>query len=115
MWRVQTLLLVDATRADHLPWWLSPVWAIVSHALPLPSVQLDSLCPRRDASRQHEARIVGQLLTLMDGAAALNPPQQQQQQQHGHQPQHQTPGHIVVIGASSRPNAIDPALRRPGR
>lgn len=33
--------------------------------------ELDALCPRRSASRPHEARIAAQLLTLLDGAAAL--------------------------------------------
>ena len=42
-----------------------------------------------------EKRIVSQLLTLMDGLEAR--------------------GKLVVIGATNRPNAIDPALRRPGR
>jgi transitional endoplasmic reticulum ATPase len=41
-----------------------------------------------------EKRIVSQLLTLMDGLMAR--------------------GKVVVIGATNRPNAIDPALRRPG-
>lgn len=35
------------------------------------SLQVDALCPRRDASRQLESRVVAQLLTLMDGGAAL--------------------------------------------
>jgi len=42
-----------------------------------------------------ERRVVAQLLSLMDGMAAR--------------------GNIIVIGATNRPNAIDPALRRPGR
>ena len=32
--------------------------------------EVDALCPRRDSQHQHEARIVAQLLTLMDGAAS---------------------------------------------
>ena len=75
-------------------------------------VQLDSLCPRRDGARQHEARIVGQLLTLLDGTATLNPAPRQQP---GQQQQGRRAGHILVVGATSRPNAVDPALRRPGR
>ena len=31
--------------------------------------EVDALCPRRDAQHQHEARVVAQLLTLMDGAS----------------------------------------------
>ena len=44
---------------------------------------------------EFEKRIVSQLLTLMDGLHSR--------------------GEIIVIGATNRPNAIDPALRRPGR
>ncbi|KAJ2337445.1 AAA+-type ATPase [Coemansia sp. RSA 2681] len=61
--------------------------------------EIDALCPRRDSSDGGEAekRIVATLLTLMDGVA-------------------DRPGDgVVVIGATNRPNAIDPALRRPGR
>ena len=32
--------------------------------------ELESLAPRRDANRPHEARVVAQLLTLLDGAAS---------------------------------------------
>ena len=32
--------------------------------------EVDALCPRRDSQHQHEARIVAQLLTLMDGASS---------------------------------------------
>lgn len=71
--------------------------------------QLDTLCPRREGGSQHEARIVGQLLTLLDGTAALNGPAA------APHASKQAPGHILVVGATSRPNAIDPALRRAGR
>jgi transitional endoplasmic reticulum ATPase len=58
--------------------------------------ELDSITPKReDVSGEVEKRIVSQLLTLMDGINSR--------------------GKIIVIGASNRPNAIDPALRRPGR
>ncbi len=44
---------------------------------PLPRLlQADALCPRRDGTRPHEARVVAQLLTLLDGADAR--PRQQQ-------------------------------------
>ena len=58
--------------------------------------EIDSIAPKRDeVSGDVEKRIVSQLLTLMDGL--------------------KTRGKVVVIAATNRPNAIDPALRRPGR
>lgn len=58
--------------------------------------ELDSIAPKReDVSGEVERRVVSQLLTLMDGINSR--------------------GKIIIIGASNRPNAIDPALRRPGR
>ncbi len=58
--------------------------------------EIDSIAPKRDeVTGEVERRIVAQLLSLMDG---LNPR-----------------GKVVVIGATNRPNSLDPALRRPGR
>jgi len=58
--------------------------------------EIDSIAPKREnVSGEVERRIVAQLLTLMDG---LEPRQ-----------------NIVVIGATNRRDAIDEALRRPGR
>ncbi len=58
--------------------------------------ELDSIAPKREeVSGDVEKRIVSQLLTLMDGIKSR--------------------GKLVVIGATNRQNAIDPALRRPGR
>src|SRR5687768_6823014 len=58
--------------------------------------EIDSIAPKRDeVSGDVEKRIVSQLLSLMDGLKAR--------------------GKVVVIAATNRPNAIDPALRRPGR
>ncbi len=58
--------------------------------------ELDALAPRRaETGGEVERRIVGQLLALMDGLASR--------------------GQIVLIGATNQPNALDPALRRPGR
>ncbi|MBT6690280.1 CDC48 family AAA ATPase [archaeon] len=58
--------------------------------------EIDSLAPKReDTGGEVERRVVSQLLTMMDGL--------------------QDRGKVVVIGATNRPNAIDPALRRPGR
>ena len=58
--------------------------------------EIDAIAPKREeVTGEVEKRVVSQLLTLMDG---LEPR-----------------GQIVVIGATNRPNAIDPALRRGGR
>jgi transitional endoplasmic reticulum ATPase len=58
--------------------------------------ELDSIAPKREeVSGEVERRIVAQLLSLMDGLTSR--------------------GKVVVIGATNRINAIDPALRRPGR
>ncbi|HVB72892.1 MAG TPA: CDC48 family AAA ATPase [Ktedonobacteraceae bacterium] len=58
--------------------------------------ELDALAPRRtETGGEVERRIVGQLLALMDGMASR--------------------GQVVLIGATNQPNALDPAMRRPGR
>ncbi|MDA4127182.1 MAG: CDC48 family AAA ATPase [Thaumarchaeota archaeon] len=58
--------------------------------------EIDSIAPKREeVSGELEKRIVSQLLSLMDGLESR--------------------GKIVVIGATNRPDALDPALRRPGR
>jgi SpoVK/Ycf46/Vps4 family AAA+-type ATPase len=71
--------------------------------------EVDSLCPRRGSgSNQHQARVVAQLLTLLDGAAAVDGGAADAAGR-GQQ------GRLVVVAATNRPNALDPALRRPGR
>jgi transitional endoplasmic reticulum ATPase len=58
--------------------------------------ELDSLAPKREeVTGEVERRMVAQLCTLMDGL--------------------KTRGKVIVIGATNRPNALDPAIRRPGR
>merc|ERR1712032_1733418 len=58
--------------------------------------EIDSIAPKREKTQgEVERRIVSQLLTLMDGLKAR--------------------AHVVVIGATNRPNSIDGALRRFGR
>jgi transitional endoplasmic reticulum ATPase len=58
--------------------------------------EIDSIAPKRDeVTGETERRVVAQLLALMDGLESR--------------------GKVVVIGATNRPNAIDAALRRPGR
>ncbi|GAA5819042.1 MAG: CDC48 family AAA ATPase [Methanobrevibacter sp. CfCl-M3] len=58
--------------------------------------ELDAIAPKREETQgEVERRTVAQLLTLMDGL--------------------KTRGQVVVIGATNRPDSLDPALRRPGR
>ncbi|MDQ2685408.1 MAG: AAA family ATPase, partial [Thermoproteota archaeon] len=58
--------------------------------------EIDSIAPKREeVTGEVERRIVAQLLSLMDGMTSR--------------------GKVVVIAATNRINAIDPALRRPGR
>jgi len=58
--------------------------------------ELDSIASKREeAVGEVERRVVSQILTMMDGLKSR--------------------GKVIVIGATNRPNAIDPALRRPGR
>jgi transitional endoplasmic reticulum ATPase len=69
--------------------------------------ELDVLCPARAHASLHESRTVAQLLTLMDGARARGGG--------GGEGTEQEEGAVIVVAATNRPNAIDPALRRPGR
>jgi transitional endoplasmic reticulum ATPase len=60
--------------------------------------EIDAIAPKREemsGDRQVERRVVAQLLALMDGL--------------------QSRGQVIVIAATNIPNALDPALRRPGR
>jgi transitional endoplasmic reticulum ATPase len=58
--------------------------------------ELDAIAPKREeVTGEVERRVVAQLLALMDGLAGR--------------------GNVIVIGATNRVNALDPALRRPGR
>jgi transitional endoplasmic reticulum ATPase len=58
--------------------------------------EIDSIAPKREeVTGEVERRVVAQMLALMDGM--------------------ETRGKVVVIGATNRPDSIDPALRRPGR
>lgn len=58
--------------------------------------ELDAIAPNRENTQgEAERRTVAQLLTLMDGLKSR--------------------GQVVIIGATNRPDSIDPALRRPGR
>jgi len=58
--------------------------------------EIDAIAPKRDeVIGEVERRVVAQLLTLMDGLESR--------------------GNVIVVGATNRPAALDPALRRPGR
>ncbi|MEO7003579.1 MAG: AAA family ATPase, partial [Ktedonobacterales bacterium] len=58
--------------------------------------EIDAIAPKRsEVFGEVEKRVVGQLLTLMDGLRAR--------------------GQVMVVGATNRPDALDAALRRPGR
>ncbi|UCG04475.1 MAG: CDC48 family AAA ATPase [Candidatus Heimdallarchaeota archaeon] len=58
--------------------------------------EIDAIAPKReDVTGEVERRVVAQILALMDGLESR--------------------GETIVIGATNRPNAVDPALRRPGR
>ena len=60
--------------------------------------EIDAIAPKREemgGEKQVEKRVVAQLLALLDGLESR--------------------GQVIVIGATNIPNAIDPALRRPGR
>ncbi len=58
--------------------------------------EIDAIAPKReDVVGDVEKRVVAQLLALMDGLSER--------------------GNVIVIGATNRPDSIDPALRRPGR
>jgi transitional endoplasmic reticulum ATPase len=58
--------------------------------------EIDSIAPKREeVTGEVERRVVSQLLSLRDGLEGR--------------------GKVIVIAATNRPNAIDPALRRPGR
>lgn len=61
--------------------------------------EIDAICPRRDNRKEQESRIVGQLLTLMDGSRISS----------------KSLPNVVVVASTNRVDAIDPALRRPGR
>ena len=58
--------------------------------------EIDAIAPKREeVTGEVERRVVSQLLTMMDGLKGR--------------------GKVIVIGATNRPDSLDPALRRPGR
>ena len=100
-----TSYLIDSSREDDKYWLAQRLRNIVTllsntcHPLLQDASQhglcvfhkLDALCPKRGSSgNEQDNRIVAELLTLLDGLESR--------------------GQLVVIGATNRPNAIDPAL-----
>ncbi|CAM6099845.1 unnamed protein product [Calypogeia fissa] len=74
--------------------------------------EIDAITPKREtAQREMERRIVAQLLTCMDD---LNQPLADKEGG-SLAPNRKKSRHVVVIGATNRPDALDPALRRAGR
>ncbi|KAI0093429.1 AAA family ATPase [Irpex rosettiformis] len=64
--------------------------------------EVDALCPKREEGPggEVEKRVVAQLLTIMDGMSSGIEDDKDR---------------VVIVATTNRPNAIDPALRRPGR
>ena len=82
--------------------------------------EIDAIAMRRDGSnRQMESRIVAQLLSCMDNLGEDNSfPEANTNDRSSEKTPNEldrSTGHVVVIGATSRPDALDPALRRAGR
>ncbi|OVA14484.1 AAA+ ATPase domain [Macleaya cordata] len=75
--------------------------------------EIDAIASKREnLQREMEKRIVTQLLTCMDESYQILGSTDADS---GSATSGQKPGYVLVIGATNRPDAVDPALRRPGR
>ena len=78
-----------------MPLWVT--WTATSPAIIFID-EIDAIAPKREemsGDKQVERRVVAQLLSIMDGLESR--------------------GQVIVVAATNIPNAVDPALRRPGR